>query len=233
MVTFDVGPATELSVPAPSLRERRKAAARLNIARAALRLFREKGYEATTAAEIAEAADYSERSFYRYFSTKEEVVFFDIEHLLEEVRAAIGDVPPGVSLWEVIRDSVIGSVERFQEPGLEFAAEVLRTWMTDSALAGPFLRFCSRWHQVLAEAWSNAYGSGNPENDLDAQLVAHYVVSTCQAAFRVHVHSGQELRPLLRAAFDQLDRGMAGYTASRSGPAHRAAEAAAATRVSS
>lgn len=98
-------------IPEATPRERRKAKVRLDIARAAMRLFQEKGYEATTAADIARAADFSERSFYRYFATKEDVVFFDIEGLLEEVRAAIDGVPPE-RLWSAIRDNVIGSVAR-------------------------------------------------------------------------------------------------------------------------
>ena len=189
-------------------RERRKAKARLDIARAALRLFQEKGYEATTAADIARGADFSERSFYRYFATKEDVVFFDIEGLLEEVRAAMDGVPPE-RLWDCVRDNVIGSVARFQKSGQEFASEVLRTWMTDPALAGPFQRFCQRWQVALAEGWCTAHGGTDPDADMDAQLVAHYVVSTCQACFRVHALTGRDLRPLLEQGFARLENGFA------------------------
>jgi AcrR family transcriptional regulator len=189
-------------------RERRKAKARLDIARAALRLFQERGYDATTAADIARAADFSERSFYRYFATKEDVVFFDIEGLLDEVRDAIEGVPPE-QLWDAVRDNVIGSVARFQQSGQEFASEVLRTWMTDPALAGPFQRFCQRWQVVLAKGWCTAHGRTDPDSDIDAQLVAHYVVSTCQACFRVHALTGRELQPLLEYSFARLQDGLA------------------------
>jgi AcrR family transcriptional regulator len=179
----------------------------LDIARAALRLFQEKGYDATTAADIARAADFSERSFSRYCATKEDVVFFDIEGLLEEVRDAIGGVPPEL-LWDAVRDNVIGSVARFQKSGQEFASEVLRTWMTDPALAGPFQRFCQRWQVVLAEGWCTAHGGTDPDADIDAQLVAHYVVSTCQACFRVYALTGRELQPLLEHGFARLQEGL-------------------------
>lgn len=205
--------AEQLSAQAVSPRERRKAKARLDIARAALELFRSQGYEATTVADIAQAADFGERTFYRYFATKEDVVFFDIEHLLEEVRDAISHVPAGVSLWSVMRESVIGSVDRFQRSGQEFAGQALRAWMTDPALAGPFLRFCDSWHQVLAEGWSNAHGTGDPSTDLDAQLVAHGVVSTCHACFRMHVTTGRDLRELLEHGFDRIERGLGEYAA--------------------
>lgn len=193
------------------MRERRKAKARLDIARVALKLFQENGYEATTVGDIAEAADYSVRSFYRYFTTKEDVVFFDIGFMLEDVRDAIASAPAGASLWAVMRDNIVASIDRFQEAGPEFAAAVLRLWMTDPALAGPFYRFCDRWHQVLAQGWNTAYGPGDPDANLRAQQVAHYLVSTCQACFRVYVHTGQDLHELLREAFAHVEAGLSSF----------------------
>src|SRR5215472_16662896 len=65
------------SPPAQGLRERKKAKTRAAIQRRALRLFREQGYEATTVEQIAEAAEVSPSTFYRYFPTKEDVVLYD------------------------------------------------------------------------------------------------------------------------------------------------------------
>ena len=63
--------------PAPGLRERKKAKTRAAIQRHALQLFREQGYEATTVEQIAEAAEVSPSTFFRYFGTKEEVALYD------------------------------------------------------------------------------------------------------------------------------------------------------------
>ena len=63
--------------PALGLRERKKAKTRAAIQRHALRLFREQGYEATTVEQIAEAAEVSPSTFFRYFRTKEEVALYD------------------------------------------------------------------------------------------------------------------------------------------------------------
>lgn len=63
--------------PTLSLRERKKAKTRAAIQRHALRLFRDQGYEATTVEQIAEAAEVSPSTFFRYFPTKEDVVLYD------------------------------------------------------------------------------------------------------------------------------------------------------------
>lgn len=59
------------------LRERKKAKTRAAIQSEAVRLFRERGYEATTVEDIIEAAEVSESTFYRYFPTKADVVLTD------------------------------------------------------------------------------------------------------------------------------------------------------------
>lgn len=191
----------------PTLRERKKQRARLELATAAMRLFREKGFDATTVEEIAAAAEYSPSTFFRHFGSKEDVVFLNVREDLAAFRDALAHCPEGTSMWEHIRNHIHLTIDRFSESGQEFESASLALWLTDPALRGPFQLFCADWEQVIARAWSAAYGSPEVDGDLDAQLVARSVVSACQAAFHVHIHDGSDLHELIKQAFDRLDRG--------------------------
>jgi AcrR family transcriptional regulator len=75
------------------LRERKKAQVRATILREALRLFRTNGFGATTVETIAAACDISPASVYRYFPTKEDIVFADAEEQGDHLVRLIGEQP--------------------------------------------------------------------------------------------------------------------------------------------
>jgi AcrR family transcriptional regulator len=86
-------------------RARKKAATKQSIQQHALRLFTEKGYDATTVEEIAAAAGVSHMTFFRYFPRKEEVVEYDeYDPLIEDlIVARPPDEPPLVAVQQAIR----------------------------------------------------------------------------------------------------------------------------------
>jgi AcrR family transcriptional regulator len=96
-----------MSSPPPAdrqngLRERKKAKTRRTIQEQALRLFAEQGYEATTVEQIAEAAEVSPSTFFRYFPTKEDVVLQDDYDPL--LAAALAAQPPDVPILTALRN---------------------------------------------------------------------------------------------------------------------------------
>jgi AcrR family transcriptional regulator len=96
--------ASEQSATKPGLRERKKRRTRETIAKAALRLFAERGYDRTTLADIAEAADVSTRTIFSYFDSKEEILFCDEEPIYELLKHKLETRPPGANTVDALRE---------------------------------------------------------------------------------------------------------------------------------
>src|ERR1700712_5144937 len=100
-----------MSTPADTapigLRERKKIRTRAAIRDNAMRLFREQGYTATTVDQIAEAADVSPSTFFRYFPNKEAVVLADDVDPL--VIRALHDADPHLTPMAAVRQALTGT----------------------------------------------------------------------------------------------------------------------------
>jgi AcrR family transcriptional regulator len=100
-------PAAQAPLPLP---QRKRQLVRQEIARAAWLLFAERGYEDTTVDEIARSAGISRRSFFRYFSSKEDVVVGTSDALAEEVLAAFAarprSEPPLVAIQRALTPAI-------------------------------------------------------------------------------------------------------------------------------
>jgi AcrR family transcriptional regulator len=90
--------------PKSGLRERKKAKTRALIQQIALRLFREQGYDATSIEQIAEAAEVSTTTVFRYFPTKPDLVIYDDldARFLEAARAQ----PTDLNMVQLLRNSI-------------------------------------------------------------------------------------------------------------------------------
>jgi AcrR family transcriptional regulator len=81
---------------------RNRAEVRKRLQWAALELYRERGYEETTAAEIAAKAGVTERTFFRHFPDKREVLFDGETAFIEALQTAIRDAPRALGPWDTL-----------------------------------------------------------------------------------------------------------------------------------
>src|SRR6202011_3562073 len=95
----------------PGLRERKKQKTRETIINAALDLFAKQGYEHTTIAEIADAADVSPRTIFAYFPSKEDILFCDVPEIQQRFAQALQNRAEGVTALDALRDSIAESLD--------------------------------------------------------------------------------------------------------------------------
>src|SRR6267378_1608724 len=100
----------QASSPSPGLRERKKQKTRDTIIKVALELFAERGYEETTIAEIADAAEISPRTIFAYFPSKEDILFYDMPEMLERLAQVLRDRPEGGTALDALRDFIAGTL---------------------------------------------------------------------------------------------------------------------------
>jgi AcrR family transcriptional regulator len=87
--------------------------ARERLAEAALNLYSEHGYDQTTVAEIAKRAGLTERTFFRHFADKPEVLFYGGQHLNEVFLEAIAAAPADATPLAVVESAVRATHELF------------------------------------------------------------------------------------------------------------------------
>ena len=95
---------SSLETPRLGLRERKKQQTRDRIAREALQLFAERGYDETTLADIAEAADVAPRTIFAYFESKEDIVLCKEVTFLETLKRKLDERPPGTTTVDALRE---------------------------------------------------------------------------------------------------------------------------------
>jgi len=168
------------------LRERKKQATRDQLVDAAFRLFSERGFASVSAAEIADAVGVSERTFFRYFPAKEDVMFPDAGERLSHVQRLMADLPPDLSLVDGVRRALVAMSDEFE------GSQEMMLMRAQLVAATPALRVhVLQREQEWVEEFSAAIAARmnlDQANDLRPELAAAMIVT----AFRVVL--GQWLR---------------------------------------
>jgi AcrR family transcriptional regulator len=189
-------------------RERRMRATRQSLQRAALRLMAQRGPDAVTVEEICAAAGVSPRTFFNYFTTKEQAIIDWDPQVDDYISRAVADRPAGESPLRAIRAVLGESVSDAME---------LTGWQERLLLIQAHPSLIARLAEVMTDARGAlargiAARTGLPAGHLYVELTAASAVTAIRTALEAWSAgpTGTDPTPLVDAAFAYLE---AGFTA--------------------
>jgi AcrR family transcriptional regulator len=194
-----------------SLRDRKKDRTRRTLQAEAVRLFAEKGFQATTIEEIAAAAEVAPRTFFRYFPTKEDVVFWS-EHQ-PMLAGHVASRPHHEPAAQALRLGLTDGLATFYEQDRE-------RLLARSKLACRTQALQPRWRQQQADlavgmAQILADRLGVHADDLEVRAIAAAIAAALFVAIEDwQAHDGQgDLRGLIERALGAVLAGPVPATA--------------------
>jgi AcrR family transcriptional regulator len=197
---MDDPPTTEPPKAGLGLRERKRRQTQQAIVDAALRLFLKRGYDETTLDEIAAEAGISRRTFFSYFSSKEEIFRAATDNgFMDALRTAFGAADTGRSPLEAVRRELPRLVSRFET---KEAVNIDRLMRSTEALRARKLAIYVEMEDSLFEALR---GSWCDEDEDSLRLVAMVSIGVLRLALDVWRKDGGK-RPLATRVREGLGR---------------------------
>jgi AcrR family transcriptional regulator len=199
---------------------RKRLAMREGISDVATRLFLERGFDAVTVDEIAEAADVGRMTVFNHFPRKEDMFFDRDDEGREIIREALRQRDPRVAPLETLRLLAHRLVAE-QSPFVEFTAVgqgFIETIEGSESLKARARAIRDELAQVVAVALSK--GAGGEATDPDAQLAADMLLATWTVAFIQAHHTFRESRDTEKAKtvfLATVDKGTIGVKAAMAG----------------
>ncbi|MFI6034993.1 TetR family transcriptional regulator [Streptomyces sp. NPDC051315] len=154
---------------------------------AAFRLFLERGYEQTTVDDIVALAGVGRRSFFRYFPSKEDVVFPDHERCLADMTAFLAASDAEAEPVRRVCDAA-RLVLRMYAENPSFSVQRYRLTKRVPGLRAYELSVVWRYERALAEYLRGRF-AGRPDGNLRADVIAAAVVAAHNNALRSWLRS--------------------------------------------
>jgi mycofactocin system transcriptional regulator len=196
------------SGPGPARTGRPRVTSRAALEQVGFELFARQGFDDTTIDDITAAAGIGRRTFFRYFASKNDLVWGDFAAELVKFEGLLAATDPAAPMMEALRGAVV-EFNRF-DPGVvpwhrQRMALILRvpTLQADSTV-----RYAS-WRALVTEF--AARRTGRPTSDLLPRLIGHTVLAACIAAYEHWLTDDEaSLSTLLDLAVRQLATGFEG-----------------------
>jgi AcrR family transcriptional regulator len=182
-------------------RERKKAATRAAIVRAAHELFLERGFDAVSVREIADRADVSPTTVFTHFPHKEALAFGDEDVRHERLVAAVTDRPPGTSISAALKAHYLAELAAL---GSEPERSLLALMEQTPALAEYAERMWFRHEDALIAAITAEFGLTEPSDEI--RFYVRFALQIQLGAAR-----SADPEPTIDAGFRLLDDGWLRY----------------------
>lgn len=189
---------------AETFRDRKKVRTKQQLINAAVELFSERGFDSVTVEEIAERAWVSERTFFRYFPSKEDVLWPDSSGQLATFQAAIVDRPESERPLEAVQNAML-ELAGFMEVDASFPVARARIVAdTPSLMARDMLEY-ARWEDAVCDAIRQRTGA--VEDDVAPKMAAVVAGGALRVAFERWTAAGAtgDLGEMISGAFTAVE----------------------------
>lgn len=188
-------------------RGRPRSTSRRELRLIALRLFASRGFDNTTIEQIAAEAGVSERTFFRYFTTKASVLWTEFETEVEMIRSALDAVPDDMPLMDAVRGAVVAA-NHYQADDVPEMRMRMHLIATVPALSFSAAEHYEAWERAISEFAGRRLGQ--PADSLYPLTVGRTTLAACRAAYdRWSVRADADLTTYLDAALAALASGFA------------------------
>ncbi|GAA2446080.1 mycofactocin system transcriptional regulator [Actinomadura vinacea] len=201
-MTTDSGRQTTAAMGRP------RVTSRAALERQAFALFARQGFDETTVDDIAAAAGIGRRTFFRYFASKNDLVWGDFEAHLQRLRGLLDETDPAVPLVEAIRRAVV-EFNRFDPREVPWHRQRMRLILEVPTLqADATLRYAS-WRAIITRFVAGR--TGLPASGMVPRLAGNVVLAAALSAYEhwLSLEDDTALSGLLDETIRQVSAGLA------------------------
>jgi mycofactocin system transcriptional regulator len=198
-------PLASPSAPVAGTRGRPPSTSREEVSRAAFALFSAKGFDEVTMSDIAAELGLGRRTLFRYFDSKNDLVWGDFDWVLDRLRAALAASPAKRPMMEALTEAVVAS-NTYPDDQLPELRIRMRLIFTVPALQAHSMIRYAEWRDVVAEFAARRLRRA--PGDLAPRAIGHAALAASTAAFASWVERPeQDLGRLLHASYAMMADG--------------------------
>jgi mycofactocin system transcriptional regulator len=191
--------------PPRAVQGRPRSTSRRALELVALRLFNEQGFDQTTVDQIAAAADVGRRTFFRYFASKNDVLWNNFDLEVATIRSLLAQAPADQPMMDAVRDAVVAA-NRYHAKDIPEMRARMNLIVSEPTLQANAMLHYTAWEEAISEFV--AARLGQPADSLYPLAVGRSTLAVCRAAYdRWVARADSDLTVYLDAAITALAAG--------------------------